>query len=98
MVYLCIYKKSNFNELNFIKFSSFLMYYPCDLSQYEIIHEIGNSDCSSVYMARCILTNEIIALKMIDLDKCPISINSIETSIKLWSQLTCPNIIKYYGI
>lgn len=50
-----------------------------------------------VYKARCKTNNAIIAIKVINLDEYPLSIEMIQRQTTFWSKCDHPNIVKYYG-
>ena len=54
------------------------MNFTVDLSQYEIIREIGRTSYSTTYAARCVNNNEVVSIKKIDLDNHPLSMNFLK--------------------
>lgn len=72
-------------------------HFPCDPKQYDILSIIGRGTCSRVYKARCKTNNVIIAIKIINLDEYPLSIETIQKQTKFWSKCDHPNVVKYYG-
>lgn len=73
------------------------MNFTVDLSQYEIIREIGRTSYSTTYAARCVNNNEVVSIKKIDLDNHPLSMNFLKGEMGFWSEMSFPNMIKYYG-
>ena len=43
--------------------------YPADINSYHIICEIGQGSSATVYKAKCIPLNEMVAIKIIDLER-----------------------------
>ena len=43
--------------------------YPADINAYHIISEIGKGSSATVYKARCIPFDELVAIKIIDLER-----------------------------
>lgn len=43
--------------------------YPADINAYHIIREIGQGSSAIVYKAKCIPFNELVAIKVIDLER-----------------------------
>lgn len=43
--------------------------YPADINAYHILREIGQGSSATVYKAKCIPLNEIVAIKIIDLER-----------------------------
>ena len=65
-------------------------------TQYELLHEVGISSSSDVYMARCVTNNRLVALKMINLDSAA-DFASLRTGTSVWSTTNHPNLLSYYG-
>lgn len=71
--------------------------YPLESSQYELLHYLGSGSYSNVYVARCIPNNRLVAVKQIDLERCPLDLESLREDISFWSSTTHPNMIAYIG-
>lgn len=71
--------------------------FPLDLNCYEITEKIGKGATADVYMAKCLTNGRTIAIKIIDLESCPIEINKLHEEVAFWSSCKHPNIIEYYG-
>lgn len=44
--------------------------FPLDAKEYKLYEEIGEGVSASVYRALCVPLNEIVAIKVLDLEKC----------------------------
>ena len=44
--------------------------FPLDAKDYKIYEEVGEGVSASVYRALCVPFNEIVAIKVLDLEKC----------------------------
>ena len=71
--------------------------FPHDKNQYKIISQIGKGATATVYVAECLKNGQIVALKMIDLETCPIEIDNLRHEVAFWSTSQSPNIVEYYG-
>ena len=56
--------------------------FPLDQSQYQILHDIGNSSDATVVLARCIPNNKLVAIKQIDLETCNVTFDQLANEIK----------------
>ena len=71
--------------------------FPLESSKYKLEKIIGQGATATVYVAKC-LTNDVnVAIKLIDLEACPIEIETLRSEIAFWSSCDHPNIVKYYG-
>ena len=43
--------------------------YPADINAYHIISEIGKGSSATVYKAECLTNHELVAIKIIDLER-----------------------------
>ena len=68
-----------------------------DQSQYQILHQIGSGTYSDVYVARYILNNKLVCIKMVNLDLLPDGIEMFRKEVSLWSTLENSNMLPYYG-
>ena len=73
------------------------MSFPLEKSQYRIISQVGKGATANVYVAECKTNGKIVALKMIDLESCPIEIEHLRHEVAFWSTSQSPNIVEYYG-
>lgn len=70
---------------------------PIDLSQYELIREIDCNDFSTTYAARCVNNDKMISIQKVDLEKHPYSMAFLKGEMGFWSEMSYPNMMKYYG-
>ena len=73
------------------------MNFPLEKSKYRIISQVGKGATANVYVAECKTNGKIVALKMIDLESCPIEIEHLRHEVAFWSTSKSPNIVEYYG-
>ncbi|GMM34027.1 hypothetical protein DASC09_013520 [Saccharomycopsis crataegensis] len=66
-------------------------------SQFELLEQLGRGSFGVVYKARDKITNQIVAIKQIDLESSDEDINEIQKEITILSTCKFPQIIKYYG-
>lgn len=71
--------------------------FPLDSTKYELHQLIGRGSTATVYSARCLTNNQEVAIKLINLEVCPIEIDSLRAEIAFWSTCDHPNVVKYYG-
>ena len=51
--------------------------YPLSASSYTLLEEVGQGASALVYRAKCITLNEIVAIKVLDMERCNSSLVSI---------------------
>ena len=73
------------------------MEFPLDKDSYEFLSLIGKGATSDVYLARCKSSGLELAIKIINLEICPIEIDVLRREVSFWSTAKHPNIVKYYG-
>ena len=71
--------------------------FPLDPAQYQILHQIGSSSDADIILARCIPNNKLVAIKQYDMEITNLTIQKIAQEVTLWSTLSHPNAVKYYG-
>ncbi|KAG7592759.1 Protein kinase domain [Arabidopsis thaliana x Arabidopsis arenosa] len=64
--------------------------FPLDTKDYELLEKIG--DC--VYRARCILLDEIVAIKIWNLEKCTNDLENIKKEVHRLSSIDHPNLLR----
>ncbi|XP_078431054.1 protein kinase superfamily protein isoform X2 [Wolffia australiana] len=67
--------------------------YPTDPKHYELYEEIGEGISATVYMALCVPLNDIVAIKVIDLEKCDNDIDGIMGEVRTMSLTNHPNLL-----
>ena len=73
------------------------LHFPLDISQYKLGKVIGRGATATVYTAKCLTNGKEIAIKLINLEVCPIEIENLRSEISFWSRCDNPFIVKYYG-
>ena len=71
--------------------------FPMDPKEYKLLDIIGRGTCSKVYRAQCISNQQIIVIKIIELEEYPLSIETIIKQTAFWSICQHPNVVSYYG-
>ena len=71
--------------------------FPLDISKYEVGSLIGRGATSEVYSAKCLENGKLLAIKMINLEVCPIEIENLHAEVAFWSNCRHPNVVEYYG-
>ena len=71
--------------------------FPLEKSAYKILQPVGKGATATVYSAQCLTNGKTVALKMIDLEACPIELESLRHEVAFWSSSQSPNIVNYYG-
>lgn len=67
--------------------------YPVDAKDYKLYEEVGEGVSATVYRALCIPFNEIVAIKVLDLEKC--NNDLVRVRIALVSERVSVYCIKY---
>lgn len=65
--------------------------------QYERLECIGSGSFGQVFKARDVSTGELVALKLVDLEKADDEIDVIQREIKVMSQISNPYVVQYYS-
>lgn len=68
--------------------------YPALSSDYKLYEEVGQGVSASVYRALCIPFNEIVAVKVLDLEKCNSNLDGVRREAQLMSLIDHPNVLK----
>lgn len=71
--------------------------FPLQRSAYELKKIIGRGATSDVYTAKCLTNGQELAIKVINLETCPIEIETLRSEVAFWSTCNHPNVVKYYG-
>lgn len=64
---------------------------------YEKLECIGRGSFGEVYKGRELATGQIVALKLVDLEKADDEIEVIQREIKVMSQISNPHVVKYHS-
>ena len=71
--------------------------YPTDASSYELLEEVGTGVSATVWRARCAANDEIVAVKVLDLEEHePEHLDEIRREAQTMSMLSHPNLVKYH--
>ncbi|XP_071709878.1 serine/threonine-protein kinase BLUS1-like isoform X2 [Rutidosis leptorrhynchoides] len=70
--------------------------FPLDAKDYTLDEVIGEGVSASVYRALCIPLNEIVAIKVLDLEKCNSDLDGIRREVQTMSLIDHPNLLRAY--
>lgn len=73
------------------------MNFPHDISKYQILGLIGVGATSRVYLAICLENNFRLAIKVIEMERCPVAIDVLHQEVATWFYFQHPNVVTYYG-
>ncbi|CAN8291723.1 unnamed protein product [Cochlearia groenlandica] len=68
--------------------------FPLTTKAYELFEEIGGGVSSIVYRARCIASDEIVAIKILDLEKCKKDVETIREEVRVMSSNDHTNLLR----
>lgn len=68
--------------------------YPASSSDYKLYEEVGQGVSATVYRALCVPFNEIVAVKVLDLEKCNSNLDGIRREAQIMSLIDHPNVLK----
>nr|ABS32235.1 protein kinase [Carica papaya] len=68
--------------------------YPVDAGEYKLYEEVGEGVSATVYRALCIPLNEIVAIKVLDLEKCNNDLDGIRREVQTMSWIDHPNLLR----
>jgi serine/threonine protein kinase len=67
------------------------------VDDYELLEEIGKGAFGVVHRARHIASGEMVAVKIIDLDKAQDEMDDVQQEIAVLQTCNCPHLTKYHG-
>ncbi|CAI8594502.1 unnamed protein product [Vicia faba] len=70
--------------------------YPLSAVDYKLYEEVGEGVSASVFRALCIPLNEIVAIKVLDLEKCNNDLDGIRREVQTMSLIDHPNLLRAY--
>ncbi|KAK8653300.1 hypothetical protein V6N13_127308 [Hibiscus sabdariffa] len=70
--------------------------YPVNAKDYKIYEEVGDGVSATVYRALCIPLDEIVAIKVLDLEKCNNDLDGIRREVQTLSLIDHPNVLRAY--
>ncbi|XP_071913012.1 uncharacterized protein [Coffea arabica] len=65
-----------------------------DAKDYKLYEEVGEGVSASVYRALCVPFNEIVAIKVLDLEKCNNDLDGIRREVLTMSLIDHPNVLR----
>ncbi|XP_062010135.1 serine/threonine-protein kinase BLUS1 [Rosa rugosa] len=68
--------------------------FPLDASEYKLYEEVGEGVSASVYRALCVPLNEIVAIKVLDLEKCNNDLDGIRREVHTMTLINHPNLLR----
>ncbi|XVF14095.1 hypothetical protein REPUB_Repub09cG0027800 [Reevesia pubescens] len=68
--------------------------YPVNAKDYKLYEEVGEGVSATVYRALCIPLNEIVAIKVLDLEKCNNDLDGIRREVQTMSLTDHPNLLR----
>ncbi|XP_034898707.1 serine/threonine-protein kinase BLUS1 isoform X2 [Populus alba] len=71
--------------------------YPVNAKDYKLYEEIGEGVSATVYRALCIPFNQIVAIKVLDLEKCNNDLDGIRREVQTMSLIDHPNVLRAHG-
>ncbi|XP_071738985.1 serine/threonine-protein kinase BLUS1 [Rutidosis leptorrhynchoides] len=70
--------------------------FPLNANDYKLYEEVGEGVSASVYRALCVPLNEIVAIKVLDLEKCNNDMDGIRREVQTMSLINHPNLLPAY--
>jgi serine/threonine-protein kinase OSR1/STK39 len=70
--------------------------FPVNASDYNLYEEIGEGVSATVHRALCVPLNEIVAIKVLDLEKCNNDLDGIRREVQTMSLIDHPNLLRAY--
>ncbi|GMN42518.1 hypothetical protein TIFTF001_011727 [Ficus carica] len=68
--------------------------FPVDAKDYKLYEEVGEGVSATVYRALCVPLNEIVAIKVLDLEKCNNDLDGIRREVQTMSLIDHPNVLQ----
>ncbi|XP_048433815.1 serine/threonine-protein kinase BLUS1 isoform X2 [Pyrus x bretschneideri] len=68
--------------------------FPLDAKDYKLYEEVGEGVSASVYRALCIPLNEIVAIKVLDLEKCNNDLDGIRREVNTMTLIKHQNLVR----
>uniref|UniRef100_A0A7N0TP57 Protein kinase domain-containing protein n=1 Tax=Kalanchoe fedtschenkoi TaxID=63787 RepID=A0A7N0TP57_KALFE len=68
--------------------------FPVNASEYKLYEEVGEGVSATVYRALCIPLNEIVAVKVLDLEKCNNDLDRIRREVLTMTLINHPNLLR----
>ncbi|XVF16400.1 hypothetical protein REPUB_Repub10bG0028000 [Reevesia pubescens] len=68
--------------------------YPVNAKDYKLYEEVGEGVSANVYRALCVPLNEIVAIKVLDLEKCNNDLDGVRREVQTMSLIDHPNLLR----
>lgn len=68
--------------------------FPVNAKDYKLYEEVGDGVSATVYRALCIPLNEIVAIKVLDLEKCNNDLDGIRREVQTMILIDHPNVLR----
>ncbi|CAN8299862.1 unnamed protein product [Cochlearia groenlandica] len=68
--------------------------FPLNAKDYKLHEEIGDGVSATVYRALCVTLNEVVAIKVLDLEKCNNDLDGIRREVQTMSLINHPNVLQ----
>ncbi|KAE8697149.1 Serine/threonine-protein kinase OSR1 [Hibiscus syriacus] len=68
--------------------------FPVNANDYKLYEEVGEGVSATVYRALCFPINEIVAIKVLDLEKCNNDLDGIRREVQTMSLIDHPNLLR----
>ncbi|GAA0146851.1 non-receptor serine/threonine protein kinase [Lithospermum erythrorhizon] len=68
--------------------------YPVNADDFQLYEEIGDGVSATVYRALCVPLNEIVAIKVLDLEKCNNDLDGIRREVHTMTLIDHPNVLR----
>ncbi|XP_031108064.1 serine/threonine-protein kinase BLUS1 isoform X1 [Ipomoea triloba] len=70
--------------------------FPVNAKDYKLYEEVGEGVSATVYRALCIPLNEIVAVKVLDLERCNNDLDGIRREVQTMTLINHPNVLRSY--
>ncbi|XP_021305186.1 serine/threonine-protein kinase BLUS1 isoform X3 [Sorghum bicolor] len=70
--------------------------FPTDPNEYKLYEEIGEGVSATVYRALCVPVDILVAIKVLDLEKCNNDLDGIRREVQTMSLIDHPNLLRAY--
>ncbi|RZC72043.1 hypothetical protein C5167_035195 [Papaver somniferum] len=68
--------------------------FPLDAKDYKLYEEVGDGVSATVYRALCVPLNEVVAIKVLDLEKCNNDLDGIRREVQTMTMISHPNVLQ----
>lgn len=68
--------------------------FPLDAKDYKLYEEVGEGVSATVHRALCVPLNEIVAIKVLDLERCNNDLDGIRREVQTMSLINHPNVLQ----